>query len=271
MAGLIFYSLAVTFSNCSLEVTCNGFPIVRAAPHATVTYQYAINPYLVEKGNELRFRVMPLPGETTPGNTDITASIKTFEKGQIVTPEDGQPVELTAAAGPRAGRAFKIIHLAECLDHAPGSRYHTEASFTFDNQIHNFKSLFREAPVITNVDEVLRYGLAIRKFFEAHDTNQIQLELSPKIRDFAKAAFEEEPKMRSAMMGSINQNFFTAQLESDWEPKDLEAVPWCDKRVYEVSIKPGRHLIKTKPDKEGTTFEMRIFVAKVNGVFRIVR
>ncbi len=195
---------------CAFVATVNGFPIFRHEGDAPWSGSTVLDPVLIGKGNKLEVKFT-----RKDPNARFSASVKAHEPGDIVdTSEKG---DLTLPDG-------------DLLEH------------TFDSEADSFKSLLenaKPADAKSMIDFALKYRDAIR----SGDTKAMLALNRLRINDIA-AVHGAPPEMLEPQILEMLKEF--AQGGADFEAEDIEAIGWCNNKVWELRRKDGAALLHKK-------------------------
>jgi len=232
-----FYHLnIISSSKASVHCFVNGFPAFEILSFSSAANTVPIDLYLAGT-NTLE---VTLDGTTE----EITAegSISQYEKGEMADASDGKP-----GIAP-----FKLF----------GKNKKTEITFTTNG--FDFSYLFKNAPIITNEEEVKKYATYLLELLKNKNTKALADEMIPKFKDYAKVYGKPEEKFKTDFETFFNDKFLK-------RPEDLivstEIIiePLAQKRIYKLHLKDKKGLFV----RGGYYFE--VYIALIEGKLKIVR
>jgi hypothetical protein len=218
---------------CSFVATCNGFPVFRADADSSWLGSSALNPYLVGKGNRL---VVKFTGKGA--NARFSASVKEMNPGDIVdTLEEG---DLKLPQG-------------DTLEHV------------FDSSDGTFKGVLDQAKP-SDAKTMIDFAMKFRDIVRAGDMAALTALNRIRINDIAAALGMPAEQIEPQLVG-----FMQAFQEggADFEAGDVEAVAWCDNKLWELRRKDGHPLLYKK--EEDGSMQAETFAATMPGGIQIVR
>ncbi|MBE7492264.1 MAG: hypothetical protein HS108_10975 [Planctomycetes bacterium] len=217
--------------DCAFVATCNGFPVFDVQDGGSGMAQ--LNPYLIGKGNELRF-VFTRRG---PGAA-FSAGVREAEPGEMVsTLEDG-------ALGLPAG---------------------DELTHRFDSAADDFRAVLDQARP-ADAAAMIAFALQYRDAIRAGDGAALARFNETRVRDAARQFGMPPEALAENLMEMLG---FFREGGVDVEAADLEALSLCGGKVWEVRRKDGRALLFKEED--GGSNSSAFFAALMPGGPQIVR
>lgn len=138
-------------------------------------------------------------------------------------------------------------------------------TLTFTSEDSTFGVLLNKISVVKDRNQVIKYGENLLNQLKNKDITGLVKEMQPKIDDYA-AIYAVSPQI-------LEQNFLQAQsiilAKATAKTTDIKLIPMCKGKIYEIRL--GNKPFFSSTDKEGGTYELPVYVAKLNGVFQIVR
>jgi hypothetical protein len=204
------------------SASLNGMPLAVLDADGECMHTKALNPFLVGAGNLLRIEV-----KQRNANAELDAGIKVAQQGEMIDLPGNR--EITLAPGP-----------------APVAIEHR-----FDTEISPFVSVL-EAARVSNAAEMVAFALKLRDQFKARDMAALATCFKPKARLFASAFGVPEAALQADLSNALRE-FTGADLS--FESRDIEAVPHCDKRIWELRNR-GRELLRKSSDSGESTLQV---------------
>lgn len=218
-----FVHLTVNGQDCDFVLTCNGFPVYRQEGSDPFAFSGPINSYLIGKGNKLVVKFT----RKGPG-ARFAAGIADVAQGDIVDTSDASGLSLPEG---------------DTIEH------------TFDSEENSFQSLLAEAKP-ADEKSMLDFAVKFRDAIRNGDNDTLLAVQKFRIAGAAKAygmPVEVIQPQLLEMMSSM------AEGGADFEPGDIEAIGWCDNRIWELRRKNGDALLHKK--EEDGSFSMQAFVS----------
>lgn len=236
--------LDIETENCRIIGSCNGLPVMNKVFNGKSDFLLPINQVLSKK-NTCQIMVVPLElsGTELP---DVRVKIKRYTEDDLV-------------ASPDSGEILTSAHL---------KGYVTE-TLSFDNEILDFSYLLTELPVIENENEVREFGNTLNSLFVSQKSNSIRNVFSPKLRDYAKAYFENPVSYTEGFINFLRYEFFPLKLLE--QSSDMVLTSYLDKRIWRIGRTPDLKFIRSNPNENDNGYTIDIFVAKVNNEMAVIR
>lgn len=268
--GHPIYHLDLRIERCRLRARLNGVPIGELAATTDQPEWFAppLNPYLVGVGNVLEVDVTPLSG-TEPGDdwsaVKVEATVRRYEKGMPVAPDAGPIVRVLALMAVLTDRLQRASERNEKLA-APQT-----LSDKFDNEAVTFAAELAQAPALGDLEAVKDYGLRLRDLMRAGDVSGLAGELAGKVRAYATAFDEPEPRMAQSLAQVLKDSYLARGLQADFERADIELAPCAGGRLCELCRPNAAPFIESTPDEQGNTMQMPVVVGVHDGKLGVVR
>jgi hypothetical protein len=205
-----FTQVTVNADRCHFIATCNGFPVFEHKGDQNWSGSYAVDPFLIGKGNKLQFKFTDKEPDAS-----FSASVKVASPGDMV--DTGEKGDLGLPTG-------------DVLEH------------TFDSEKDSFKAVLEKAQP-TDAKTVIDFALKFRDAVRAKDDktmlamNRMRLDDIAALHDAPAEALE--PQILEMMHAFADGG-------TDFEAGDLEAIGWCDNKVWQVRRKDGNALLYVK-------------------------
>jgi hypothetical protein len=237
-----FYYLKVTSNDVSVNVFINGFPVYDINSDGEVSNQVPVNLALIGKGNVVTVNATPLGDEGR-----VSGGVALYKGGDIVSTDDNKPGQLEFE--------FEV-------------KEEVEKTFSFDNDIFDFKSTLAETPVLKDLSALREYGESFLRLMKSKNTKAVLEEMTPKIEDTAVAFSVETFFVHNSLEQMLESSIFKLPI-TQLKKNQINAVPYCGGRVWELTDADGKALIYVK--QSDGTMSMQVFVASINGKLRVVR
>lgn len=210
--------------------TINGFPILETGL-AGGSGGIPLDPYLIGKDNVLRLEILRA-GEAPR----VRMEVRAMDPGDLCDP-CGLPD-------------------ARLPDSIPGA-----IERRFDSETDHFaRILARAAP--SDALAMVAFGMRLRDAFRAGNAQALRSFFRPKIEVIA-ALMEAPAATIEASLGTMLGEFEESDLR--FGPEDLEALPHCGGKVWEIRRKDRRPLLDA-PDPEGNGHRsLQVFAADLGG------
>jgi len=248
-----------------LLVTLNGFPLLNGRAHGRIVNQAILNEYLVVDRNQLCF-VFPDAGDEIGGaGTLLTSQIKVFHHGQIVTPDGGTLVTLWRQ--PASEQPGPLPNIREIV--RPSAREGFRLCYRFDNRDYDFSARLRAPAVGVPEAQLVDYALHLVNLFLRGDVGAFLDEYAYKTADLAVAYGRHTQEVQHEVYELVSKAMRDGLAHTPAR-EDILVRSWCDGRIYELAIKPGRSLITTIAGDEGA-MDVPIFVTLIEHRLRIIR
>jgi hypothetical protein len=262
--GHPIYHLEVDVKSCRVEIRLNDFPVLSLVSLTETPANFAppINPWLVGELNILDVTIHAIEGASAPStfaDAHVWGNVRRFEKGDIVFPGSGQQIT-----------EFSVPD--ELREQAREENLELPISFThvFENDVIDFTAELSDAPMFDDRAALADYAIHLRDLVTAGDVTGLLAEHEPKIRAWVAAYDEPYDAFRDSLRAEL-VDFVGAGPKERFERSDLELVPCCGARIWEVRRAGGVPLLRTEPDASGGRMQFPIFVAPREGALRIVR
>ena len=141
---------------------------------------------------------------------------------------------------------------------------------TCDNDDLSFRNRLLDTPVITDEKSVLDYAEKLRHMMACQDLEALYVEYKPKIDDYVMAYPSEFPNARQWFVDLFKDDFFPGGPVTDFKRDDIGFRPWCDRRIYEIFVKPVQPYFLNK-GLDGDINSIEVYVGMVDGALKIVR
>ncbi len=251
-SGKPIYTIDITAENCEVNALLNGFPVYNLMAKYKTNFAKPVNSVLIEKRNSLSITLTPLVDLHNLNNIEldkkpvISGSVKIYQQGQISAPENGK----------------KILNIDQ-TDLA--------GQYYFDNEMLSFRNTFLESPKIEDKTSLLNYAEKLLNLLKSQDAEALLHEFRPKLVEMAKAYYKDTDEVLTGFTEFMTNDFFESQPITKFLREDIFLKPWCDKRIWEISVLPNDNLFSTEPDEDDNEYTIRIFVGLVEGKLKVVR
>lgn len=243
MAQPDIYQMQVKAENAAYTIYLNGFPVYQGKDAAYGKTTFPVHLYLIGKNNSMTIEVEPL---NSSEKAQVVAYIDPFKNGEI----------LELGEGPNSEE--RLLHIE--------TTNKTSKSKEFDNDVFNFSKTLTQGKVLKE-KEVLAYGQRLIEYLTKADAEGFVGEMELKILDYASAHEYTADQMRDGLTGQFKASFFKAPSD-DKDNSRLSVESYNDGRVWEIML-DGEEFLKYEED--GGSFQMRVYVAKIDGKLGIVR
>ena len=157
------YHLDIYFEKCLIKVYINGFPLFIEETKSPLQFAPPINHLLVGEGNIVELEIYPTlldDGKlSTVDNIEVEGSVKLFKSGDIVAPENGEPI-------------FEFIY-ADVIKDPDIFDFPIKYSAQFDNSTINFGEVFLNGKTIEDEDRIISYGEYLLNLLSKKDIRKI--------------------------------------------------------------------------------------------------
>ena len=263
-----YYLTCNTTQNCNVLITLNGFPLHQGILYKDINTPFIVNVYLISNQNTLSFELLPIEpiqnDLNLPSKVNIDVKLRSYEAGEIVTPEDGQVILLTEVAPGNLTLPSSEVDVK--LDFP----LHSNIDYHFNQSDFNYAQLLVGQPQIVSTTELERYGHYLLELFRQQNIAQLMHELAPKIHHLSTSHGIATATINSELRSLILEMMQLGLDETLEYPLIVRARPWCNQRLFELYVEPDKELLSTKENEEGL-MKMPVFVAAVNGGVKIVR
>jgi hypothetical protein len=277
--GHPIYHLDLRAEQCRLRVRLNDVPLAELTARGEQPEWFAppLNPYLVGAGNVISLLVSPLdvpddPPAASPSASPgafaaprVDASVRRFEKGMPVAPGTGPLVARFDVGAELATRIAQARRAGELL------AVPQVVAARFDNEVVSFAAELDQAPPITDLDALRDYAVLLRDLLRAQDLDRLVAELGPKVTAYARAYDHDLADIGDSLRAVLRSDYFARGIDTGFERGDVELVSLAGGRLWELCRAGGQPLIQTPADAEGSTMQMAVVVARVDGALRVVR
>jgi len=217
----LFYQLGMSGGDLDVDVTINGFPL--HAGELAGSLGTVLNPFLVGKGNQLKFAF----GRRGAG-AEFQGALQTVKEGEMVS---------TLASG-----EFKLSQA-------------NEITHSFDSETAGFAAILDAAQPVTG-ESLLPFALKIRDLLRTRNTNGLMKLFEPKLQCYAEAFGAPLSALQNDIASGLRE-FLDSDLK--FEATDLVAQPWCGGKVHLLARKDGTSLVH-KPQGDGS-LSMHVYAA----------
>lgn len=260
-----YYLICQAKTNTQVQITLNDFPLLQGMLYENIQTPFLINTNLINGPNKLSFQLLPIASGLQKSPIDIEATLRSFNKGEIMIPEDGQEIFLTelnatTKTEPSANISVQLNPLA---------RDHVE--YQFQQNDFDYAQLIKGQPQPIPEDILIRYGQSLLAIFRQQDTNQFIAEIMPKLHDLSTSHGVSINEIITDLQSLISEMMQIGLDEgSNEQPLEVKTRTWCNQRIYELYIEPDRPLIQTNETEDGL-LNMNVFVAMINEELKVVR
>lgn len=223
-----FHQLSLSGGDIDVDVLINGFPAHSGELDGSSSMP--LNPFLIGKGNELRFVIKRRGPEAR-----LEGALQTLKPGDMAD---------TLAAGdfklPDAGAPQEFVH-------------------TFDSEMAPFRKILESAKP-AGAAEILPLAVTIRDSLRKRNKAAVMTALTPKLEVMSQAFEAPLDSIREDVQGFL-QELFDSDLT--FETTDLEVISHCRGKVHNLRRKNGKALI-LKETEDGA-ISMPVFAALLPG------
>lgn len=219
-----FHQLSLSGGDLDLDVTINGFPVHEGKLDGSSSMP--LNPFLIGKGNELRFVIKHRGREA-----QLEGALQTLKPGDMAD---------TTAAGD-----FKL----------PDAGAPQEFTHRFDSDMAPFSKVLQSAKP-ASAAEILPLAITIRDALRKRNKGPVLKVLTPKLEVLSQAFEAPVDTIRNDVQGFLEELY-----DSDlaFETSDLEVISHCNGKVHNLRRKDGKPLIRR--EVEDGSISMAIFAA----------
>lgn len=248
------YTLDITMNNCIVEGLINGFPAYSYNAVFMGNYSYPLNAFLAQN-NKLTLRIRAIDDSTESIKSDIslTGSIKEYNIGDI--------------SGPEYGKILLEINLEEF----DGDKLPLQKEYSFDTAGPSFNNLFYKSEKLFDQELIKDYGLYLINIYKNKRIDLILKEFEFKIKDFSEAYFDTEENFRKELSDFMISKMFPLDIKDDIYSDNLVLTPYCDNRIWHITVNNGNQLITSNFNSEDDCYSIPIYVAKINGNYKVIR
>ncbi|MDX1628712.1 MAG: hypothetical protein R3345_08430 [Fulvivirga sp.] len=239
----LFYYLKVSSANAEITCFVNGFPVYEIKDEGQIINQVPINMALIGEGNQLEIVVKPLGGQAF-----VKGDIAPYGGGEIVSSDDTREGII----------AFDF-----------SSDQEVTKTFHFDNERFDFAETLVEPPVIAQEERLREYGEKIIALILDKNTDDLMKEMAPKIETAAMAYSVELDLMKQNLRQFFEDGLYSLDLKVV-NSENIIPEPYCDGRVWELTIEGGKKPLIYAEEEDGATF-MKVYVAEIDGILKVVR
>jgi len=233
------WQLSANYRGVTATGTCNGFPVMKADTGESGESGFTtmpLNPVLIGKGNVLRIEVTQKSDDA-----EFNCSVEDAMTGDIIDTGNAAKIELPEGDPP---------HVIE---------------IKFDSPQDLFAGLLAKAEP-ADEKSVVDYAIKLRDMLNGKDVDGLMKAFTPKFEDMSKA-FEQPLEMMMQQARGMIEAFCSARHE--FEAADVNAIPCCDNKLWELKNKEGEPLIQVK--EEDGVMRMDACVARLPDGIAIVR
>jgi hypothetical protein len=263
------YSLELFASKCINQVELNGLLLFRDNAVHGSGRSYPLNTELIGKENILSVTVLPTLLDngvvSTFEDIIVKGTIKKYNSNETTGPESGELVSEIDFADVIAKKTRDVEPVANLASLFPLS-----TKITFDNDDLSFRNRLLDAPVITDEKSVLDYAEKLRDILARQDLEALYVEYKPKLDDYVMAYPTEFPDPRQWFVDLFKDDFFPGGPVTEFKRDDIGFRPWCDRRIYEIFVKPAQPYFLNK-GLDGDINSIEVFIGMVDGALKIVR
>jgi hypothetical protein len=272
------YYVEITITGCDALLVLNGLNIGRLKGVFGSSSYTPINTAMIKGVNRLNIQ-LALPEENLPLFDQISARglLKRYDEGDIVCPEGGEILLSFDFNDVKAEILAQGIP-ADIKDIFPLAK-----TVEFESESPDFTFRLLEADPVEDEEALLDWAIKFRDILSG-----MQPERPEVARDGAIRALYAlyEPKLNDYDIGypeaaeADNFAWFAEWMNTTIIPRrpftqfrrdQIGLTPWCEKRIWEITLKDGRYLWTTLGGDDGKMSQIRIFVGMVDGKIKIVR
>jgi len=238
-----FYHLEVSATNASLEVFLNGVPVHQSDNEFDAPASIPIQLFMIGKDNVLEVQASASK-KNKPGQ--VVLNINPYNKGDYSD---------TQSESSKVARLE--LELGDTIE---------KKSIIFDNEGHNYSYIFKNGDILSE-EEVLKYGRKLYQLLQQGKAIEFVKEMPHRSKDYASNYGVSQEQVEQMIAQQLAESFFNEKYP-DLDEDRLEANSFNSGRVWEITI-DGHEFLK-KEDDDGS-FQMPVWVAKINGSISIVR
>jgi hypothetical protein len=225
------WQLTANYRGVSARGFINGFPVISTDSSGDAGFtSVPLNAFLIGKGNLLKVEVL----DRKP-DAEFSAKVEHVQQGDMV--ETGGEGQIT-------------------LD---------QPEYRFDSDVDHFSGLLAAAqPVEPKV--MVDFALKLRDYLNSRKRKELVTLLSPKmaaLADVFGVPIEAVEEQVDEVVGAL------CSARHKFEAEDVNAVPCCNERLWQLLDHQGEPLIRIKNDEGGLSLD--IVAAKMPEGIRIVR
>jgi hypothetical protein len=143
--------------------------------------------------------------------------------------------------------------------------------YRFTQNDFNYANLLTGPPMAIPDEALIQYGDFLLDLFRQKNSGQFVQEMPPKIHHLSTSHGVSVGDITSQLQSLIAEMMQIGLDEGPEKPPlDVKVRSWCNQRVYELYIEPGKELIRTV-ENDGGLMKMPVYVAAINGGLKIVR
>lgn len=246
----IYYYLTITPGAAAQgEVLLNGFPLARDPMPARATWMDMVNLHLTGAQNSLQLRLRLEAAEP------VRLQLRRFREGMIITPEDGEPVQISGAVQGADG----AVMLSASEDRL------VTADLRFKAPEFDFSEVYRSAPSVEEA-AAAAFGQEISQALADGNLAPIMESSRDRIADLARAFGRPVEEVAAAV-----EEEYAEMAANGLRPPVVErTLSFVSGRLIEPVGSSDAPLLRTRPDNP-EPIEARIFVGMRRGRLQIVR
>jgi hypothetical protein len=247
----IFYYLTITPAAAAQgDILLNGFPLARDPIPARAMWMDMVNLHLTGASNSLQLRLrLEAAGAT------VRLQLRRFREGMVVTPEDGEPVQLSGAIqGPDGS-----VVLTASEDRV------IAADLRFNSPEFDFSEIYRSAPAVDPA-AAAAFAQEVAQALVAGNLGPLMEGSGDRIGDLARAFGRPVSDIRAAVEAEYGE-----MAASGLRPVVVDkTLSFAGGRLVEPVPYGEEPLLRTRPDNP-EPIEARLFVGLRRGRLQIVR
>lgn len=243
MAQPDIYQMQVKAENAAYTIYLNGFPVYQGKDSEYSKTTFPVHLYLIGKNNQMTIEVEPL---NSSEKAQVVAYVDPFKNGEMVD----------LGEGPNSDA--RLLHVETTSK--------TSQTKAFDNEVFDFSNTLTKGKVLKEKD-VLAYGQQLANYLAKGDAEGFVSEMELKITDYASAHDYTTEEMRAGLTGQFKGTFFNKATD-EIKASRITVKSYNDDRVWEIMLDGSEFL---KYAEEGGSFQMAVYVGKIDGMIGIIR
>ena len=247
----VFYYLTLTPGSAAQgEVLLNGFPLMRDPVPARATWMDMVNLHLTVPENRLQLRL-----RLAASGTSVVLRLRRFEEEMIVTPEDGDPIELIGAIQDADGSVT--------LPATPDGLLTLDVRFRAPE--FDFSEVYRAAPPVSQ-SAAVAFAQGLAEAFAGGDLQPLMDASHDRILDLAIAYGRPVGEIEAAVRAEYSDMAAVGLAP----PKAARALAFADGRLVEpVAAGDAPLLVTLGAPEEGA--EARLYIGLRRGRLQVSR
>lgn len=258
------FHMELQCTKCTVDVLLNGFPVASLTPPDDQPAWFAppINPYLSGELNIVDVTIRPVVRGgvvSTFSDAEVAGWVRQYEKGGIVAPGEGPAVAEFGIPEELVERVREEeLELPQSF------------SFVFSNDVVDFSDELGEPAPIDDAEALRDYAIRLRDLASAGNVGALVQELGPKLDAWVRAYDEPRPLFEQSLTQELGE-MIGEGLELEFGRDEVEVLPWCGGRIWELQRRGGIPLLRTVEQPDESRSQYPIFAALRDGQLRVVR